>query len=541
MISTLIFWITEQHMKILIPAMIALAAAGCATTNNSTGEVIEADSDSLTFVTWNVEHLAFPPDTGCRPRSQAGIDALRDYARGLDADVVALQEVASVLAAEQLFPPEDWRIVMSGRPDSEPYECRGNGQSSTQQKVAFAVRKPVTWSATRDYDDLGLGMEGLRYGLSITLPTPAGPTEVLNVHLKSGCFVDDYSTSDDEDCEILGQQAAWLDNWVEEKERSNQPYLILGDFNHRLSAPYNRLTRQLTNNADGNPSTTRILTRELIGCHPRYPAPIDHIVAGGELAGLGGGSATVYSFAGEMLSDHCAIAATFAAASGKLSTAVRWHTESKERELITRAAYARAIEAIQAVDTGDSEWVVAMDVDETVLDNSPYQVFLDRTGQSYSSDTWAKWVAQERATPVPGAIEFVRAVFAAGGKVAFITNRNASLDAHTWRNLKSAGFPVTPRNACLLGRTRDDTASTGDPRYVNDKDLRREAVRSGTARCYSGDAKIWQAAHEIVMHVGDNIEDIEGVTQEDANPSALLDDWGTRFIILPNPMYGSWQ
>ncbi|MFC7001729.1 hypothetical protein ACFQMB_09560 [Pseudobowmanella zhangzhouensis] len=42
------------------------------------------------------------------------------------------------------------------------------------------------------------------------------------------------------------------------------------------------------------------------------------------------------------------------------------------------------------------------------------------------------------------------------------------------------------------------------------------------------------------MQVGDNIEDVEFITQEDADVDALLKRWGGDVIVLPNPMYGSW-
>jgi len=42
------------------------------------------------------------------------------------------------------------------------------------------------------------------------------------------------------------------------------------------------------------------------------------------------------------------------------------------------------------------------------------------------------------------------------------------------------------------------------------------------------------------MQVGDNIEDFVRTTQEDADVDALLAEEGSPYILLPNPMYGSW-
>ena len=42
------------------------------------------------------------------------------------------------------------------------------------------------------------------------------------------------------------------------------------------------------------------------------------------------------------------------------------------------------------------------------------------------------------------------------------------------------------------------------------------------------------------MQVGDNIEDFAGVTQESADVAALMADNDGQYVLLPNPMYGSW-
>ena len=55
-----------------------------------------------------------------------------------------------------------------------------------------------------------------------------------------------------------------------------------------------------------------------------------------------------------------------------------------------------------------------MDIDETVLDNSPYQARLVRDGAEYNEVTWDAWVREQRAKPVPGVVEFARAAQAKG-------------------------------------------------------------------------------------------------------------------------------
>lgn len=265
---------------------------------------------AMSVATWNVEHLAAVNGTGCKARNAEQMSALQDYARSIDADVVALQEVGSKEAVELLFPAAHWQVIMSTRPDNDPFECRRSGNPSTQQKIAFAVRKPIKVLDVNPVEGLGLEMVGLRYGLAIRVATPLGETDILNVHMKSGCFVDDYSQSDRESCQIFANQVPVLLDWVKQKEQSGKPYIMTGDFNHRLSAPYNRLTRDLKAAAP----ELKVATRDLLNCHPRYPAPIDHILM------RGAGSQPSLQVRNhyfddmdeeDMLSDHCAMSLTF--------------------------------------------------------------------------------------------------------------------------------------------------------------------------------------------------------------------------------------
>ena len=266
--------------------------------------------DRLKVVTWNVEHLANPIDSGCRPRTVEELVQLQAYAKGLDADIIALQEVASKSAVNMLFPSENWTVIMSGRPDSPSYDCRGNGYKSTQQKLAFAVKKPLNVFAVKSLVDFSVNRVGLRYGLEITVQTSQGLTDILNLHLKSGCFVDDYYDRDSHACRLIKRQVPVMQNWIIEQDTSESPYIILGDFNHRISIPYNRMTRKLK----GTDKDLSIVTKGVKGCHPRYPIPIDHIIVGNMDATTAKRTAKVHAFddmrEDKMLSDHCAISIT---------------------------------------------------------------------------------------------------------------------------------------------------------------------------------------------------------------------------------------
>ncbi len=224
-----------------------------------------------------------------------------------------------------------------------------------------------------------------------------------------------------------------------------------------------------------------------------------------------------------------------------LSNAVIYQTSSKEYPVLSSFVYNQAIAALPTrFENGD---VVVMDVDETVLDNSTYQKERESAGLGYSSKSWADWVKREEATLVPGVADFIDEVIQRNGKVALITNRNKQLDNHTWNNLLAHGLPLTVSNTCVVGRTAEDKEAVGQEGMVNDKDLRRMQLTQGKIACSNTStdtASTWAAPHTIIMQIGDNIEDVGGVTQESANVETLMPRVGTEIFILPNPMYGSW-
>ena len=224
-----------------------------------------------------------------------------------------------------------------------------------------------------------------------------------------------------------------------------------------------------------------------------------------------------------------------------LSNAVIYQTSSKEYPVLSSFVYNQAIAALPTrFAEGD---VVVMDVDETVLDNSTYQKERESVGLGYSSKSWADWVKREEATLVPGVAEFIDEVVERNGKVALITNRDKTLDKHTWNNLLAHGLPLTTSNTCVVGRTAEDKEAVALEGMVNDKDLRRMQLTQGKIACSntSNDtASTWAVPHAIIMQIGDNIEDVGGVTQESANVETLMPRVGTEIFILPNPMYGSW-
>ena len=99
---------------------------------------------------------------------------------------------------------------------------------------------------------------------------------------------------------------------------------------------------------------------------------------------------------------------------------------------------------------------VIMDVDETVLDNSPYQARLIRDGKEFDEVTWDAWVAEKKAKPVPGVVDFAKAAAAKGVTILYLSNRAEHLQEATLANLRAAGLPVKDDSVFLgLGTVVD--------------------------------------------------------------------------------------
>lgn len=172
----------------------------------------------------------------------------------------------------------------------------------------------------------------------------------------------------------------------------------------------------------------------------------------------------------------------------------------------------------------DGPPAVILDVDETVLDNAPYQARRLREGAFFTPESWGEWVREAAAPPVPGALEFVRSAEEAGVTVFYVTNRDHALEAPTLRNLQRVGFPVDSAGERLM--MQDER-----PDWGSDKASRRRAVA---------------ADHRVVLLIGDDLNDfVSGARASAAAYREVVerhaDRFGERWFMLPNPMYGTWE
>jgi 5''-nucleotidase, lipoprotein e(P4) family len=170
---------------------------------------------------------------------------------------------------------------------------------------------------------------------------------------------------------------------------------------------------------------------------------------------------------------------------------------------------------------------VVMDVDETVLDNSPYQARLIRDGKEYDEISWDQWVAEKRAKPLPGVVDFAKAAAEKGVTILYISNRAVHLKEATLANLREAGLPVADDSVFLgLGTVLEGCEQNG-----SEKNCRRRLAGQ---------------QYRVLMQFGDQIGDFVQVEANTRDGRQALfdeyDDWfGERWWMLPNPTYGSWE
>lgn len=208
---------------------------------------------------------------------------------------------------------------------------------------------------------------------------------------------------------------------------------------------------------------------------------------------------------------------------------VKYVRDSEEYAALVRQVYrvaaARLPEAVRQLPRG-SAWAVVLDVDETALDNSTYELERATYGIPFNDPSWNAWVERREAGAVPGVGEFIRAVRAAGGRVAWITNRDEAVREATRANMAAHGI-WTERDLLCLQRAAD-TAYT--------KVRRRAELESGAGDC------AWAGVRpRIVAFVGDAMGDFPAADEPIAAGGPAGDEaFGTRYFLLPNPMYGRW-
>lgn len=163
---------------------------------------------------------------------------------------------------------------------------------------------------------------------------------------------------------------------------------------------------------------------------------------------------------------------------------------------------------------------VIVDIDETVLDNSPFQVTNTAKDRIYTPANWTSWTQLASAKALPGAVEFLKYAADKQCAIYYISNRSAEEKNATIKNLFELGFPMADEAHVLCMENK-----------VSDKTDRRAFVSKG---------------HYVALLCGDQLRDFDERFKDRGTDfgrtivDAMQDTLSRYFIMLPNPMYGTW-
>ncbi len=198
-----------------------------------------------------------------------------------------------------------------------------------------------------------------------------------------------------------------------------------------------------------------------------------------------------------------------------------WQQTSGEYRALTYQAYNLAREKMERdlEDKHNRKRAVVFDIDETILDNSFGGAKEIKGGLPWKESHFADWVKEKRAIAIPGALDFIKFLVERQVEVFYISNRKVAMFDDTLANLVSQGFPVKKQNLMLMGEDHS-------------KEPRRQEVLK---------------KYDIVMLVGDNLTDFhsafekKNVAERNGIVDQMRSEFGQRFIMLPNPLYGDWE
>lgn len=203
--------------------------------------------------------------------------------------------------------------------------------------------------------------------------------------------------------------------------------------------------------------------------------------------------------------------------------AVDWQQNSGEVNALRYEAYNSGKDYVDKLSKAKTEkpYAVTLDIDETIIDNSPHAGYQIKHGEVYTPANFDKWVQKADAKAIAGAKEFTDYAKSKGFEVFYVSNRDekTEMDA-TIKNMKKLGFVDSDKDHILL---KTDT---------NNKEGRWNKIKD---------------KYNLVMYCGDNLGDFpngyDGKSNKERNEivNKEKDYFGTKYIVLPNPCYGDFE
>ena len=202
-----------------------------------------------------------------------------------------------------------------------------------------------------------------------------------------------------------------------------------------------------------------------------------------------------------------------------------WMRTSAEYRALAYQGYNVAMNAVKMAVVDPSHQrkplAIVLDADETVVDNTKLmgESIVNGNGR-FDAPWWRQAVYQGKSQAMPGAVEFLNEVHKQGVEIFYVSNRYAPVNLDvTIQNFKELGFPSVDKDHVLLFEKDSDK----QPRF-----------------------DMIAKKYYVIVYMGDNAGDFpigtKGKTLAERNSiiDAHKEDFGTTFVVFPNPAYGSW-
>ena len=212
---------------------------------------------------WNLEHFGRRNDP---PRKDEDVQAVADYIRELDVQVLAVSEINGAKPLQDLVRRigPDWKFVVGTSGSLGPDGQIAPGVLWDDSKVELITAGELSELQTR----LSEGLVFHRIPVTACFRCRAGGPDfrVISVHLKAGRSPEDFQRREGE----LKALRDYLGKLVADPDEDND-IVVLGDFNHSHTAPKAEI---LTNGAFANFLADRQASQSII----HFDRQIDHIV-----------------------------------------------------------------------------------------------------------------------------------------------------------------------------------------------------------------------------------------------------------------------
>ncbi|MDO5295998.1 MAG: HAD family acid phosphatase [bacterium] len=202
---------------------------------------------------------------------------------------------------------------------------------------------------------------------------------------------------------------------------------------------------------------------------------------------------------------------------------------------------------------------IVLDLDETVFDNSPYEVFSLKRNSRYDNGYWSYWCRYQAQTPsaqltMPGSIEFLKKCMEWGVTPIYITNRDMPEREATLQTLKGMGLDSPTLEQQLICRDkqkdkRDALELVKKLGWSEDSPEAAEYLRNASDK--AGRRAAVEMRYKVLGYFGDNLYDHPVIVDSSLREKDALrarkeqvkdnaDRFGVDWFVLPNITYGSW-